>query len=80
MMSGSRRRAVLRFDSKRTPLQRLESLIREPDRERAGRMMGRITEELDRTPRPGPWFAAARSLAAQGAISADLWGARDEER
>lgn len=33
--------------------------------------MSRIREELDRTPEPGPWIAAARALAAKEAISAD---------
>ena len=71
LLPMSRRRAAPRFDDKRPPLVRLESLIKEPDSDRSGRILGRIREELDRTPEPGPWIAAARSLEAQGAISAD---------
>lgn len=67
----SRRRAAPRFDDKRPPLARLESLINEPSRARSGRIIGRIREELDRTPEPGPWIAAARALEATGAISSD---------
>lgn len=65
----SRRPTILRLDSKRTPLARLESFIREPRRDRALQITGRICEELERTPEPGPWIAAARTLAARGDIS-----------
>lgn len=67
----SRRRAASRFDDKRSPLVRLESLIKEPGKDRSRRIIGRIREELDRTPEPGPWIAAARALEAKGAISTD---------
>jgi hypothetical protein len=32
-------------------------------------MLARIAEELARTPEPGPWIAAARTLAAQSVIT-----------
>jgi len=67
----SRRRAAPRFDDRRPPLVRLESLIKEPGKARSRRILERIRVELDRTPEPGPWIAAARSLEAKGAISAD---------
>lgn len=67
----SRRRAAPRTDDKRPPLARLESLLREPNGARSRRILFRIREELDRTPEPGPWIAAARALAAKEAISAD---------
>lgn len=67
----SRRRAVPRSDDKRSPLARLRSLVAEPGEERARRMMGRILTELEKTPEPGPWIAAARALAAEGLVSAD---------
>lgn len=67
----SRRRAVLRFDDKRPPLVRLESLVRESDEDRSRRRLGRLLEELDETREPGPWIAAARALAAQGLITDD---------
>lgn len=34
-------------------------------------MMGRILTELEASPEPGPWIAAARALAAEGVVSAD---------
>lgn len=67
----SRRRAAPRFDDRRPPLARLESLVNEPSSDRSRRILGRIREELDRTPEPGPWIAAARALAAKGAVTAD---------
>ena len=62
----SRRRAVPRTDDKRPPVERLRSLLVEPDRERSGRMMKHIRRELEETRAPGPWIAAARTLAAEG--------------
>lgn len=58
-------------DDRRPPLERLESLVMEPGEERARRMMSRIMSELERTADPGPWIAAARTLAANGLISDD---------
>jgi len=66
-----RRPRILRFDDKRTPLARLESLLREPSKDRSRRIIGRIREELERGRQVGPWIAAARTLAARGDISAD---------
>jgi hypothetical protein len=68
-MSRRRTLAAPRFDDKRPPLERLASLVHEPGIERAQRMMLRISEELIRTPEPGPWIAAARTLAAQSVIT-----------
>ena len=67
----SRRRAAPRTDDKRPPLGRLRTLVLEPARARSGRMMKRIRTELDDTREPGPWITAARTLAAEGVISAD---------
>lgn len=68
-MPRSRRLATPRFDDKRPPLERLASVAREPGKERAQRMMRRIRAELEETPEPGPWIAAARALAAQSVIT-----------
>ena len=67
----SRRRAAPRFDDKRPPLARLESVVSETARERKGRIMSRIIIELDASADPGPWIAAARSLEARALISFD---------
>lgn len=67
----SRRRAAPRTDDNRPPLARLRTFVLEPARARSARMMGRIRRELDDTRDPGPWIAAARTLAAEGVISAD---------
>lgn len=67
----SRRRAAPKTDDKRPPLARLRTLVFEPARARSGRMMDRIRTELDDTREPGLWITAARTLAAEGVISAD---------
>ncbi|MDB4877379.1 MAG: hypothetical protein JWM41_3825 [Gemmatimonadetes bacterium] len=53
----------------RSPDERLEALVREPNLNRAERMMDRIRDDLDLTPEPGPWIAAARSLSERLIIS-----------
>lgn len=68
-MSRRRTLAAPRFDDKRPPLERLTSLTHEPGVDRARRMMIRISEELIRSVEPGPWIAAARTLAAQSVIT-----------
>ena len=67
----SRRRTAPRFDDKRPPLARLQSLVAERAVARSLRILFRIRKELDGSPEPGPWLAAARSLEARGVISAD---------
>lgn len=67
----SRRRMAPRSDDKRPPLARIRSLVLEPGAERSRRILGRIRKELDETLEPGPWIAAARTLAAEGVITAD---------
>jgi hypothetical protein len=67
----ARRRAAPRFDDKRPPLVRLESLVAEPAVARSRRILMRIRMELNGAPYPDPWISAARSLAERGQISAD---------
>jgi len=61
----SRRRAEPSTDDTRPPVARLRSLVLEPERARSQRIMSRIRTELDETRAPGPWIAAARTLAAE---------------
>lgn len=65
------RRAVPRTDDRRPPLERLRSLILETEDARTQRIMSRIRTELDQTQQPGPWIAAARTLAAEGVTTED---------
>jgi hypothetical protein len=53
----------------RSPDERLESLVREPNLDRAERMIARIQDGLDDDPEPGPWIAAARTLSERLIIS-----------
>lgn len=66
-----RRPDATRSDDARPPLVRLRSLLVEPEAERARQIWRRILEELEETPEPGPWIAAARTLAAERLISDD---------
>jgi hypothetical protein len=68
----SRRRAAPRFDDKRPPVARLESLVSESSKERKHRIFRRILTELEVSVLPGPWIAAARSMQRRGIISTDL--------
>jgi len=70
-MSRRRARRPVPTTDKRSPEARLEALVREPNRERALRMMGRIREDLDAVPEPGPWIDAARTLSERLIISDD---------
>ena len=45
--------------------------MREPNRERSQRMLGRIREDLDAVPEPGPWIDAARTLSDRLIIGED---------
>jgi hypothetical protein len=45
--------------------------VREPNLERAHRMMARIRSDLDVNPDAGPWVAAARTLSERLIISED---------
>src|ERR1043165_9883707 len=71
-MLMSRRRRARRpqpTTDQRTPEQRLEALVREPNPERADRMMARIRNDLDARPVIGPWIAGARTLSERLIIS-----------
>ncbi len=47
--------------------------MREPNVDRAHRMLGRILDDLDATPVPGPWISAARTLSERLIISEDTF-------
>ena len=68
-MSTRRLRRPQPTTDQRSPEERLEALVREPNRERALRMLGRIRSDLDANPNPGPWIAAARALGERLIIS-----------
>ena len=72
-MSRRRTRRPKPTTDTRSPEQRLEALIREPNPERAHRMLGRIIEDLEAKPEPGPWIAAARTLSERLIISEDAF-------
>src|SRR4051812_25851454 len=72
----SRRRASRRptpTTDTRPPEVRLEAMVREPNPDRAMRMMRRIREGLDSKPEPAPWLAAARALWERLIINEDSW-------
>jgi len=48
-------------------------MAREPNHERALRMMSRIRNDLDASPDPAPWLAAARTLSERLIISEHSW-------
>jgi hypothetical protein len=68
-MSRRRTRRPQATTDQRTPEQRLEALVREPNLERAHRMLMRIRDDLDANPEPGPWIAGARTLSERLIIS-----------
>ena len=53
----------------RPPEARLEAMVREPNRDRALRMLDRIRAGLGEPPEPAPWIAAARTLSERLIIS-----------
>ena len=72
----SRRRRARRpvpTTDKRPPEVRLEAMVREPNRERAHRMMKRILEDLEANPQAAPWLAGARALWERLVIGEDSW-------
>lgn len=53
--------------------ERLESLVREPNLDRAHRMFARILTDLDASPDPAKWIAAARTLSERLILSEDTF-------
>lgn len=72
-MSRRRAKRPPATTDKRTPDERLEALVREPNAERAQRMLARILDDLDLQPEPGPWLSAARTLSERLIISEDTF-------
>ena len=72
-MSRRRVRRLQLTSDQRTPEQRLEALVREPNRDRVQRMLIRIRQDLDARPEPGPWIVAARTLSDRLIISFDAF-------
>ena len=70
-MSRRRARRPQPTTDRRPPEQRLDALVREANPDRAHRMLARIRQDLDATPEPGPWIAAARTLSERLLISED---------
>jgi hypothetical protein len=70
-MSRRRFRRPQPTSDQRSPEERLEALVREPNRARAQRMLGRVRQDLDARPEPGPWIVAARTLSERLIISFD---------
>src|SRR4051794_5175966 len=68
-MSRRRQRRPQPTTDTRSPEQRLEALVREPNPERARRTLARIRDDLDANPDPGPWIAGARTLSERLIIS-----------
>jgi hypothetical protein len=48
-------------------------MVREPNLERGHRTFGRILDDLDARPEPGPWIDAARTLSERLIISEDTF-------
>jgi hypothetical protein len=72
-MSRRRIRRPSPTTDQRSPEERLEALVREPNPDRAHRMMRRIRGDLERNPQPGPWITAARTLSERLIISEDAF-------
>lgn len=70
-MSRRRNRRPSPTTDQRPPEARLEGLVREPNPERARRMLRRIRDDLDATIESGPWIAGARTLNERLIISDD---------
>jgi hypothetical protein len=70
-MSRRRNRRPSPTTDQRPPEARLEGLVREPNPERARRMLKRVRDDLDAAPEPGPWIAGARTLNERLIISDD---------
>ena len=70
-MSIRRTHRVVPTTDRRTPDERLEALVREPNQARSLRTLMRIRRDLDETsqPDPAPWLAAARTLSERLIIS-----------
>jgi hypothetical protein len=70
-MSIRRKHRVDPTTDRRTPDERLEALVREPNHERSLRTLMRIRRDLDETPHPdpAPWLSAARTLSERLIIS-----------
>src|SRR5262245_18384759 len=68
-----RRRPPPPTTDRRTPEERLEAMVREDNPDRAHRMFGRILDDLDAKPEPGPWISAARTLSERLVISDDAF-------
>jgi hypothetical protein len=68
-MSRRRPRRPQPTTDRRPPEQRLELLVREPNPDRATRMLGRIRADLDAGGELGPWLDAARALRDRLVIS-----------
>jgi hypothetical protein len=69
LMSRRRKWRPQPTTDQRSPDERLEAFAREPNPERAHRMIGRIYDDLDAKPDPGPWISAARTLSERLIIS-----------
>jgi hypothetical protein len=72
-MSRRRQRRPQPTTDARSPEERLEAMIREPNRERALRTFDRILNDLDADPEPGPWLDAARTLRDRLIISENAY-------
>lgn len=68
-MPKRRRRREQATTDRRPPEERLEALVRERNRERQVRILGRIRHDLDASADPAPWIAAARTLSERLIIS-----------
>ncbi|HEY4217707.1 MAG TPA: hypothetical protein VGM67_11255 [Gemmatimonadaceae bacterium] len=70
-MSVRRKHRAEPTTDRRTPDERLEALVREPNHERSLRALLRIRRDLEETPEPNPapWLSAARTLADRLIIS-----------
>src|SRR4051812_12096867 len=67
-----RRRPAATTD-RRSPEERLEAMVREPNDDRRHRIFARIRDDLDARPEPGPWISAARTLSERLIISEDAF-------
>ena len=70
-MSIRRKHRPQSTTDRRTPDERLEALVREPNKDRSTRTLMRIRHDLEETPEsdPAPWLSAARTLSERLIIS-----------
>lgn len=73
MPRSRRRRRPNPTTDRRSPDERLEALVREPNLDRAERTLDRILNDLDAAPAPAPWISAARTLSERLIISEDAF-------